>query len=79
MSRFSQLDLDEHPMPRGERGKFVGKGCPVCGNGKLVYEGCGHWRCDGLADPEDVTKPLVACEYSHNDGEPTHPEAHDDC
>lgn len=69
MKTFTRLDLDElAPIgPREPDGKFVSKSCPVCGNGTLVYEGLGIWRCDGLADPEDENKPLVACEYTHAD------------
>lgn len=36
--------------------------CPVCGNGKLKREEYG-WRCNGLADPDNNSLPLVACEY----------------
>jgi hypothetical protein len=75
MSRFTKLDLDELPVaPRDDLGHFVGKECPECGNGKLVYEGNGHWRCDGLADPEDENKPLDACTYQHDDGDPATPQ-----
>jgi len=75
MSRFTKLDLDELPVaPRDDLGHFVGKECPECGNGKLVYEGNGHWRCDGLADPEDDNKPLDACAYQHDDGDPATPQ-----
>lgn len=44
--------------------------CPDinCG-GTLRYEGEGHWRCDGLVDPNDENKPLLACPFVHFQGD----------
>lgn len=58
--------------PRDHLGHFVPRDCPICGCGRLQYEGHGVWRCDGLADPGHDNLPLVACEYTWEDGE--HPE-----
>lgn len=55
---------------RDNRGRYISTDCPECGYGTLKDEGGGYWRCDGLADPGDVNKPLVACTYAHFDGEP---------
>lgn len=59
--------------PYDERGRFVPLACPHLGcDGKLVREvhhGWACWRCDGLIDPDDVSKPLDACEFQHVDGE----------
>lgn len=52
------------PMPRDERGRFLSKTCPECGDGRLHREGDGYWHCDGLIDPEDVTKELEPCYYT---------------
>lgn len=58
--------------PRDERGRFVPTTCPLpdCTPGHLKYEGGGHWRCDGLLDPNDPNKELEACWFFHIDGEP---------
>lgn len=56
--------------PRDNRGHFVPLSCPYFGcSGRLVYEGRGIWRCDGLIDPEDENKELEACGFFHVDGE----------
>lgn len=63
------------PRPRDDKGHFIPLDCPrwQCGCGKLRHEGRGYWKCDGLADPEDVNKPLVECSFSHFDGDPYTP------
>ena len=55
--------------PKDADGRFVKIACPECGNGSLRFEGNGHWRCDGLADPGHPNKPLIACTYTRQDGE----------
>jgi hypothetical protein len=62
-------------QPFDEQGKFVPLECPRknCGGGKLTPEGGGDWRCDGLAAPELDDSPLVACDFTHQDGAPYEP------
>lgn len=61
--------------PYDDKGRFVPLACPdpEC-DGNLVYESDprfgGHWRCNGLVDPNDPTKELDACTRTHFDGEP---------
>lgn len=73
--RFTEPDLDEREpvAPHDQLGRFLDKKCPVCGNGTLKYQGNGHWRCDGLDDPNDSEKSLIACENTHEDGTPIKP------
>ncbi len=60
--------------PYDDRGRFVQLECADknC-DGKLVYEADarfgGHWRCDGLVDPNDDRKELQACPRTHFDGD----------
>ena len=56
--------------PYDDKGHFVPTECPDpnCTPGRLVYEGNGYWRCDGLVDPNDPSKELEACDRSHRDG-----------
>lgn len=49
----------------------IGSPCPECGNGKLVKESktimgitYSELVCDGLVEPDDITKPLEACQFS---------------
>jgi hypothetical protein len=58
--------------PRDDRGRFVPLDCPnpLCGAGRLQYEGNGLWQCDGLADPNDLNKELECCPFHHWDDEP---------
>lgn len=62
-------------MPRDHMGRFVPAECPLpeCGCGTLRNDGRGVWRCDGLADPECDDQELVACTFTHIDGEPYKP------
>jgi hypothetical protein len=61
--------------PYDEQGKFVKTDCPRanCGAGSLKPEGDGTWRCDGLATPKHDDLPLVACDFTHQDGQPYNP------
>lgn len=55
--------------PRNPDGRYIEtKLCPVCGNGELlpcedIIGFGGTWECNGLDDPNDDNKPLVACDY----------------
>lgn len=49
--------------PRDKTGRFIPIVCPECSSGDMVLED-GFWRCNGLADPGDDSKPLEACSYS---------------
>lgn len=53
----------ETPPLRDLRGRFVQMECPnpLCG-GRLMDEGDGWARCDGLVDPDDPAEPLKACD-----------------
>lgn len=56
--------------PHDDKGRFVSTKCNLCDCGELRHEGDGHWRCDGLLDPEDPDKELEPCHAYHDDGEP---------
>lgn len=61
-------------LPYDDNGRFVPLACQDqnCGGGKLVLEDPEHgvWECDGMVDPNDPSKELEVCTYSHFDGEP---------
>lgn len=59
-------------LPYDNRGRFVPLACrnPDCGNGTLRLEENGMWECDGLMAPNDPSKELEVCTYSHFDGDP---------
>ena len=56
------------PAPRLRNGQFLSRECPRCGNGTLQRAADNDWRCDGLLDPDDPDKELIACEYGVYDG-----------
>jgi hypothetical protein len=70
-------------QPRDNKGHFVPLDCldANCSAGRLVYEPKRYpgqpivhvWRCDGLLDPNDPSKELEACPFSHIDGESYQP------
>jgi len=56
-------------VPRKSNGQFASRYCPnpLC-SGELVYEPTWpgakpEWHCQGLVDPEDDNKPLLACGF----------------
>lgn len=58
-------------QPFDELGRKVTRVCPNpdC-SGMLQHVGDGTWECDGLVDPNDPDKELLACAFTHQDGEP---------
>lgn len=62
------------PRPFDDKGRFVPLACrnPDCSYGTLRLEDPAHgiWECDGLADPNDPSKELEVCTYSHFNGDP---------
>ena len=61
--------------PRDNKGRLVPINCPDpnCSAGRLRFESYigaqALWCCDGLVAPEDPSRELECCPYSHIDGE----------
>lgn len=62
--------LEGH-APRDEKGRFMSRTCPACGEGRLHLEVTRwgrQWYCDALIDPNNNEQELQACTYTHVDG-----------
>lgn len=67
-TEFHMMTATKSIGPRNAHGQLISRECPRCGCGTLQDAGDGFWRCDGLKDPDDDSKPLEACDYTHEDG-----------